>query len=91
MITHGHQEDPVRSVRRMCQSLHVNRAWWYAHQRPVEPSEEEIALRNDIEQITLDVPGYGYRRVTRALQRMGWSVNHKRVMSVLQEESLWCH
>jgi putative transposase len=26
-----------------------------------------------------EFPGYGYRRVTKALQRAGWTVNHKRV------------
>ncbi|WP_126599202.1 IS3 family transposase [Dictyobacter aurantiacus] len=28
--------------------------------------------------------------MTRAFQRKGWSVNHKRVLRVMQEESLLC-
>lgn len=90
MITQEHQEHPARSVRQMCESLQVNRVWWYACHHPAEASEEAIALRDDIEQIILDFPGYGYRRVTRALQRMGWHVNHKRVLRIMQEESLVC-
>jgi hypothetical protein len=30
-------------------------------------SEEEVALRDAIEQLVLEFPGYGYRRVTEAL------------------------
>jgi putative transposase len=41
-------------------------------------------------QIILDFPGYGYRRVTHALTRAGWCVNHKRVLRIMREESLLC-
>lgn len=50
-----------------------------------------MALREAIEQIILALPGYGYRRVTRALQRDGGDVNHKRVRRVMRQESLLCH
>jgi putative transposase len=82
------------SIRRLCEVLQVNRAWYYA-KRQLEPDTdreaERIALRDAIEDIILDFPGYGYRRVTRALQRAGWQVNHKRVLRVMREESLLCH
>jgi len=50
-----------------------------------------VRLRDAIERIVLDFPGYGYRRVTHALVREGWAVNHKRVLRVMREESLLCH
>jgi hypothetical protein len=57
------------SIRRLCEVLQVNRAWYYA-KRQLEPDTdreaERIALRDAIEDIILDFPGYGYRRVTRA-------------------------
>ena len=74
--------------------MQVNRAWYYARQhRIVEPAKraEEVALRDAIEQIILDFSGYGYRRVTHALRRAGWKVNHKRVLRIMREESLLCH
>jgi transposase InsO family protein len=74
--------------------LQVNRAWYYAKQQALaEPPKraEEVALRDSIEQIILDFPGYGYRRVTHALSRAGWNVNHKRVLRIMREESLLCH
>ncbi len=81
------------SVRQLCAVLGVNRAWYYA--RPVSEAgadeTETIRLRDAIERIVLDFPGYGYRRVTHALAREGWTVNHKRVLRVMREESLLCH
>ncbi len=82
------------SIRHLCELLQVNRAWYYGSQHgPIEPSKraEEVALRDAMEQIILDFAGYGYRRVTHALQREGWKVNHKHVLRIMREESLWCH
>jgi putative transposase len=47
-------------------------------------------LRDAIERIVLQFPGYGYRRVTAALRREGWTVNHKRVLRIMREESPLC-
>jgi putative transposase len=74
--------------------LQVNRAWYYARQYRIEEPAKltaAVALRDAIEQIILDFPGYGYRRVTHALHRDGWKVNHKRVLRIMREESLLCH
>jgi putative transposase len=49
-----------------------------------------VELRDAIERIVLQFPGYGYRRVTATPGREGWSVNHKRVLRIMREESLLC-
>jgi putative transposase len=49
-----------------------------------------VELRDAIEWIILEFAGYGYRRVTHALKRAGWIVNHKRVLRIMREESLLC-
>ena len=49
------------------------------------------ALRDRIEEIILECAGYGYRRVTHALAREGWRVNHKRVLRMMPEESRLGH
>ncbi len=93
MITEAVATAPSLSVRHLCALLDVNRAWYYA--RPIVEREDDdgeaIRVRDAIERIVLDFPGYGYRRVTKALIREGWSVNHKRVLRVMREESLLCH
>lgn len=43
-----------------------------------------------MEQVILAFPGYGYRRVTRALQRAGTRINHKRVRRIMREHSWLC-
>jgi putative transposase len=89
------QAYPALSVRTLCRWLDLSRGWYYAHYaQPVAhggAAEEEIALRDAIERIVLDFPGYGYRRVTHALRRAGWGpINHKRVLRVMRQASLLC-
>ncbi len=94
VIDQACQEKQPLSIRHLCELLQVNRAWYYErHHGEVSPSKrvEEVALRDAIEKIILDFVGYGYRRVTHALQRDGWKVNHKHVLRVMREESLLCH
>jgi putative transposase len=81
---------PQVSVRQLCAWLGVSRSWYYAAPTEATATEEEIALRDAIEELTLAFPGYGYRRVTHALCRAGWVVNHKHVLRIMREESLLC-
>ena len=85
------QEQPQLSIRDLCRSLHVNRRWYYARLAQSEEADPDVDLRDAIEHIILEFAGYGYRRVTHALVRAGWSVNHKRVLRIMREESLLCH
>ena len=91
MIAAARAAHPELSVRRLCALLGVNRAWYYQQQREdLAAAAEETRLRDAIERLVLAFPGYGYRRVTKALQRDGWDVNHKRVLRVMRRESLLC-
>lgn len=85
-----HQEFPSLSVRQLCDLLDINRAWYYAHAKAVPQAERDVALRDAIERIVLEFPGYGYRRVTAQLHRQAWDVNHKRVLRVMRQEALLC-
>jgi len=68
----------------------VSRSWYYEKRGSEEKAIEDVELRDAIERIVLEFPGYGYRRVTQALRREGWVVNHKKVLRVMREESLLC-
>jgi putative transposase len=70
--------------------LEVNRAWFYASQQENTGGEPDVALHDAIELIVLEFPGYGYRRMTHALKRAGWTINHKHVLQAMREESLLC-
>ena len=90
MITQVYQASPERSISQLCETLQVSRSWYYEKQTRAEEDEADVELRDSIERIILDFPGYGYRRVTHALKRAGWIVNHKRVLRIMREESLLC-
>src|SRR6266581_3591125 len=81
---------PKRSISRLCELLQVSRSWYYEQQSRPAVAEVDVELRDAIEHIILEFAGYGYRRVTHALKRSGWQVNHKRVLRVMREESLLC-
>jgi putative transposase len=90
MIAQLTAEHPQLSVRHLCALLGVSRSWFYTTQQAQQPDAMAPALRAAIEQIVLEFAGYGYRRVTAALQRAGWQVNHKRVLRIMREEALLC-
>jgi transposase InsO family protein len=88
MIQIAHQEHPDFSIARLCELLDVSRSGYYERDDQADP--QDIALRDEIEQIILEFSGYGYRRVTKELARRGWSVHHKRVLRIMREEALLC-
>ena len=95
MIAQALQERPQMPLARLCAILGVSRSWYYERQAQteaelVEQSEADVELRAAIEELVLEFAGYGYRRVTKALARTGWVVNHKRVLRIMREESLLC-
>jgi transposase InsO family protein len=90
MIAVVQQAFPDLSLRQLCRWLGVGRTWYYTCPTVEERANREVALRDAIEQIILEMPGYGYRRVTHALQREGWAVNHKRVLRIMRQEALLC-
>ena len=81
---------PQMALSSLCKLFSVNRSWYYEKRGSKEKAIEEVALRDAIERIVLEFPGYGYRRVTQALRREGWVVNHKKVLGVMRKESLLC-
>ena len=94
----GRERFPPVPVERACALLGLNRGSHYRHadasgaERPMSdrPKESSLSLRAAVERVILEFPGYGYRRVTKHLQREGWNVNRKRVLRVMREESLLC-
>lgn len=52
--------------------------------------DADQALSQDIEAVVEEFVGYGYRRVTRELDRRGRPANHKRVLRVMRERRLLC-
>jgi transposase InsO family protein len=86
---------PELSLTRVCALLGVSRSGHYQALAPADPAAVSAAeaadrLRDRIEALCLAFPGYGYRRVTAQLHREGFTVNHKRVLKIMRQESLLC-
>jgi putative transposase len=65
-------------------------SYYYTPTASVWKEKQEADLRDRIEQIVCEFPGYGYRRVTKQLHREGVQVNHKKVLRIMRESSLLC-
>jgi putative transposase len=79
------------SISQSCRSLEVSRSGFsYWLKRPELVPYEEIDLRNQIQEIALEFPGYGYRRITAELQNRGYRINHKRALRLMREDNLLC-
>jgi transposase InsO family protein len=77
------------TIRQMCETAGVSRAGYYRSWRKKEPKAEETALRDAIQKEALSRRHRGgYRPITRALKRVGWLVNHKRVLRLMREDNL---
>ena len=88
MIATLHAAYPDLSIRRLCQLTGTGRTWYYTHPSAEDRAARDVALRDAIETLVLEFPGYGYRRVTQQLQRDGWAVTHKHGLRVMRQESL---
>jgi putative transposase len=72
----------------MCGLAGLSRAAFYRYWECSAPRESDTALRDDVQRVALARRHYGYRRVTKQLQREGWVVNAKRVQRLLREDNL---
>jgi putative transposase len=76
-------------IEPMCRLAQVSRAGYYRFLQPRYPGEEDMEVRNAIQQIVVEHRRrYGYRRVTVELGRRGMRVNHKRVLRLMREDNL---
>ena len=79
------------SLTSLCRTLGVSRHAYYSYLKTnMTKVKDDQIIKNQIEQIALEFPRYGYRRITRELVRRGLKVNHKRVLRIMDENDLLC-
>ncbi len=66
----------------------ISRSTYYYKPKGKKPSDMDLAEK--IEEIALDFPSYGYRRITAQLHRDDIKVNHKRVLRLMRDKNLLC-
>lgn len=74
----------------MCALAHVSRAGYYRSFRASAPRQEETSVRDAIQRIALKNRFYGYRRILVELGKVGFDVNHKRVLRLMRLDNLLC-
>ena len=70
------------SIRRQCELVGVSRSGFYYE--PVVATPENLALMRQLDEMHLEHPVYGSRRLVALLHRQGQAVNRKRVVRLLQ-------
>src|SRR5580692_6481558 len=68
----------------------LNRAGFYRWRMPRQATPVDMELRDQMQKVALESPGYGYRRISSELQQRGFEVNHKRVLRMMREDNLLC-
>jgi len=77
-------------VNALCQMTGISRAGYYRWRMPPPTFPVEMELRDQMQQVALEFPAYGYRRITFELNRRGFAVNHKRVLRLMRQDNLLC-
>jgi putative transposase len=84
---------PSISISQSCQALEVSRSGYYKWRTQPEiafTDSEDIDLKNQFQEVALEFPSYGYRRMTAELQNRGYLVNRKRVLRLMRQDNLLC-
>ena len=74
-------------IQVICDVISYSRSRYYYRSTAAKESQEE-ELKKAIIDVAGRYPTYGYRRVTKQLQREGWTVNHKRISRLMGELGL---
>ena len=82
------------SITRSCHALELSRSGYYKWRKQssmtTSANIENENLRDQIQEIALEFPGYGYRRITAELRNRGYAVNHKRILGLMRQDNLLC-
>jgi putative transposase len=75
-------DDPVVPVAAQCRLLKVARSTLYY--QPVPAGADDLAVMRRIDELHLEYPFYGSRRMAVVLREDGWTVNRKRVQRLMR-------
>jgi len=76
-------EHPELSIQRQCELLGVSRSSYYY--QPQEISTEELTLLRLMDEQYMKTPFYGSRKYTVFLRSLGYHINRKRVIRLMNK------
>jgi putative transposase len=82
------------SVKSATELLDVSKSGYckwlkYSH-KPDSTDNSDKSLKEEIQNIAVEFPGYGYRRIKAELQNRGFLSNRKKVLRLMKENNLIC-
>ncbi|NJD78935.1 MAG: IS3 family transposase, partial [Candidatus Methanoperedens sp.] len=82
----------IISINRATELLDVSRSGYYKwmHKQNNGDHNSDISIREEMQNIVIEFPGYGYRRVKVELRNRGYVVNEKKVRCFMKEDNLIC-
>lgn len=90
-LIYNQSKNPDRlPIARMCDLARLDRRTYYRLRGRAEVGRDHVELRDLIQQVALEWPSYGYRRVTHELTRRGVVANNKLVLRLMREDNLLC-
>ena len=95
IIQEGQSDGLLLPISHSCLALDVSRSGYYEWLKRSEKipakNSESSDLIDQIQEIALEFPYYGYRRITAELQNRSYAINHKHVLRLMRQENLLCH
>lgn len=76
-------------VANACSAMGMGRSSYYKRKRQGY-ADLDFSVRNAIQEIALEFPYYGYRRITAEMHRRSRQINHKRILRIMREDNLLC-
>lgn len=81
-------ENKNLSIVKNCIAFGVSKSSYYKWKNRKPSQDFDIELKSSINEIVLEFPKYGYRRVTKELHRRNKNANSKRVLRIMKENNL---
>ena len=78
------------NIYKICSIIGVNRSSFYKWKNQPILRDNNLYLKKEIQGIALEFPFYGYRRITKELERRSIDINHKKVLRIMKEDNLLC-
>ncbi len=81
-----------RALKSLSEAVGLSRSTIFRrlHAPASATSNKELELRAQIQSVALEMRAYGYRPITKELQRRGVIVNHKLVLRLMRADNLLC-
>ncbi len=78
------------TIAQMCRLAAITRAQFYRHRRSSRVAATDTELQRAVKAVAIEMPAYGYRRVTAQLRRDGRRINGKTVLCSMRQQNLLC-